>query len=361
MRIRNILHIVSAKTWGGGESAALSMCKAAHEQGYGVVAVLDSSFSHYANRFTPFAEVVCLSMHRKSFFCTVLQLRRILREKCIDVIHTHTGKNLPLAVLASYKLKTKVVAFRHNVLPNKTDLYHRILYRHIDAFLCVSSAVYDTQVATVEEKLRPRFFCVYLGIDASSPAFTKTIARPHRQDALILGFAGRIDPNKGLSVLLEALASLSDTRIRLLIAGDDSTAHAKELHRYCEINGLSQCVTWIGFQKEMQSFYSAIDVLILPTLIPEAFGLVLCEAMAAGCPVIATNIGAPCELVEHGRNDFLIPPGDSLALADGIKQFADHTQNIQPMGENGRALILQRFTMEQWKKRMNEVYHALFS
>ena len=153
----NILHIVAAKEWGGGESCALAMCKAQREEGHRVFAVFDRPSAAFGERFAPFAETRILSMRYPQAICSAFALRNFLIKKNIHVIHTHTGKVIPFAVLAGISLPTKLMAFRHNALPNKKDLLHRFLYRRTDAFLCVSKTVYEMQVKTAEPDLQSRF------------------------------------------------------------------------------------------------------------------------------------------------------------------------------------------------------------
>ena len=214
----NILHIVAAKEWGGGESCALAMCKAQREEGHRVFAVFDRPSAAFAERFAPFAETRILSMRYPQAICSAFALRNFLIKRNIHVIHTHTGKVIPFAVLAGISLPTKLMAFRHNALPNKKDLLHRFLYRRTDAFLCVSKTVYEMQAKTAEPDLQSRFYQIYNGIDTALYDRREHPVRPLRRDFLTLGYAGRIEENKGIAVLLEAMKQLRDARIVLRVA-----------------------------------------------------------------------------------------------------------------------------------------------
>ena len=356
----NILHVIAAKEWGGGESCALAMCKAQREEGHHVFAVFDSPSSIFAERFAPFAETLILSMRYPQAFCSAFTLRNFLIKKDIHVIHTHTGKVIPLAVIAGISLPTKLMVFRHNALPNKKDILHQFLYHRIDAFLCVSKIVYEMQVKTAESELQHRFHQIYNGIDAALFDRRPHPIRPVRQGILTLGYAGRIEENKGIAVLLQAMEQLRGAHVCLRVAGDFSGEYARKMRKFCREHGLDQKVTWCGFRQDMAAFYDEIDVLILPSIIPEAFGLVSCEAMYCGCPVIATRNGAQSEIVEDGESGYLVSPGSSAEIVGRLKEYLAHPQRMICMGENARSRIANNFTMDLWKKNMEKIYAAVF-
>lgn len=357
----NILHIVAAKEWGGGESCALAMCKAQREEGHRVFAVFDRPSAAFAERFAPFAEIRILSMRYPQAICSAFALRNFLIKRNIHVIHTHTGKVIPFAVLAGISLPTKLMAFRHNALPNKKDLLHRFLYRRTAAFLCVSKTVYEMQAKTAEPDLQSRFYQIYNGIDTALYDRREHPVRPLRREFLTLGYAGRIEENKGIAVLLEAMKQLRDARIVLRVAGDFSGEYARRMQQFCREHGLDEKVSWCGFRQDMAAFYDEIDILILPSIIPEAFGLVLCEAMYCGCAVIATRNGAQSEIVEDGESGYLVSPGSSAEIAARLKEYTDHPQRIAQMGENARNRIAHNFTMDLWKRNMEKIYAEVFS
>lgn len=357
----NILHIIAAKEWGGGESSALAMCKAQQEEGHRIFVVFDHVSAAFMERFAPFAETLVLSMRYPQAIASAFALGNFLRKKNIHVIHTHTGKVVPLAVLAGFFLPTKLMAFRHNVLSNKKDLLHCILYRRIDAFLCVSKTVYDVQIKTIEPRLQKRVYQICNGIDTALYDRGSHAARPIRPDALTVGYAGRIEENKGIAVLLAAMEQMRDERVVLRIAGDSSGVYAQKMQKFCQERGLNEKVSWCGFQTDMAAFFDEIDVLVLPSIVAEAFGLVLCEAMYCGCPVIATRNGAQSEIVEDGESGYLVAPASTAEIAARLKDYMEHPQSIVQMGENARNRIAQNFTMDLWKKRMEQIYAEFFN
>ena len=137
-------------------------------------------------------------------------------------------------------------------------------------------------------------------------------------DGDVLVFAGRLGPQKAVGVLLEALGRVSD--VTLVIAGDGPERAALE-RRVAEL-GLDARVRFLGSvpRETVLRLFRAADASVLPSAW-ENFPHTVVEALAVGCPVIATAVGGVPEVVRDGENGLLVPPGDSAALADAIERF----------------------------------------
>ena len=137
-------------------------------------------------------------------------------------------------------------------------------------------------------------------------------------DGDVLVFAGRLGPQKAVGVLLDALARVSE--VTLVIAGDGPERAALE-RRVAEL-GLDGRVRFLGSvpRETVLRLFRAADASVLPSAW-ENFPHTVVEALAVGCPVIATAVGGVPEVVRDGENGLLVPPGDSAALADAIERF----------------------------------------
>ncbi len=131
---------------------------------------------------------------------------------------------------------------------------------------------------------------------------------------LIIGFAGRLDPMKGLGDLLTALSRADGAlaRANLVIAGGGSERYTSRLQAQAAELGLARRVHWLGPVGEMTAFYNAIDILCLPSAYGEGTSNVLAEALACGCPCVATAVGDSAALVEF--EPFVACPEDSADL-----------------------------------------------
>jgi len=160
------------------------------------------------------------------------------------------------------------------------------------------------------------------GVAVSAPRpIDELEARPLR-----VGYAGRITPNKGLHVLVEAAARIGrPDEIEVLVAGE---AASPEDQGYLEdvrgrAGGLRMRLLGRLAEEEMQRFYAGLHVAVVPSLVPEAFGLVVAEAFAGGRPVIVSDAGALPELVRDGVDGFVVPRGDAAQLAARLQALVD--------------------------------------
>jgi glycosyltransferase involved in cell wall biosynthesis len=128
-----------------------------------------------------------------------------------------------------------------------------------------------------------------------------------------IGYLGRLAPSKGIELMLDALAPLVPQRCHVQVAGSGTAGYERELKSRCEPRG----VRFVG-RVDASRFLSTIDVLVVPSLWHEPFGLVLCEAMDAGVPVVASAVGGIPEIVAHGQSGFLFQRGNGEELRDHV-------------------------------------------
>jgi glycosyltransferase involved in cell wall biosynthesis len=117
--------------------------------------------------------------------------------------------------------------------------------------------------------------------------------------------------------------------------------------------GLEQEVRITGLLQDVRPFIAAADALALPSR-TEALSLAAIEAMALGRPVVHADVGGGAEIVDHGRNGFLFPPGDTAALADCLARLADPAARRR-MGERARETVETRFTERAMVERYEQI------
>ncbi len=146
-------------------------------------------------------------------------------------------------------------------------------------------------------------------------------------EALVVGMVGRLAPWKGQELFLRAFADAFGTsEARCVIIGSSmfgEDEYALGLHSLVGELDLQDHVEFRGFQENVWSEFARLDVLVHASLIPEPFGQVVLEGMAARVPVVVANAGGPAEIVTHGVNGLHYPMGDRAALAAALRTLAD--------------------------------------
>jgi glycosyltransferase involved in cell wall biosynthesis len=152
-------------------------------------------------------------------------------------------------------------------------------------------------------------------------------------------------PEKGLEVALRAHAKLSSPRSRLAIVGDGPDRD--RLERLSEVLGTRNQVSFLGLRDDVHLLLRASQAFVHPATWSEAFGLTIAEAMASGCPVVASRVGAVPELVNDGVDGLLVTPGDSDELASALRMLHDDAELGARLARNARRRVESRFSLER--------------
>ncbi len=170
-----------------------------------------------------------------------------------------------------------------------------------------------------------------------------------------IGVVGRLAREKGHDLVFDAFGCAVSDRpnLRMLVAGDGPERAA--LESKAARLGLASRVRFLGSVADVRGVYAALDLLVQGSHY-EAFGLVLLEAMACGCPVIATRVGGVPEVVEDGVTGTLTPAGDPGKLAAAMLQALAHPGHTRSMAAAARTRVESRFTLSHTVDLLESVY-----
>jgi len=183
-------------------------------------------------------------------------------------------------------------------------------------------------------------------------------------DSQIILYVGRFDPRKGVETLVKACASLPDSFQLYLVGGSrEDGADFKEQQRIeTLVNelGLKAVTVFTGriSQALLPAYYAIGDICVVPSYY-EPFGLVAIEAMAAGTPVIASNVGGLQHTVVHGETGLLVPPCDSKALAIAIHSLLKNPTLKESYGNAAQNWVQSRFSTQGVAAQVHELYQSL--
>lgn len=296
---------------------------------------------------------------RLFYFAEAMLLVRWTRERGIDHVHAHFANVAADVALLAARYRTAAGAplgwsFTMHGPTEFADVAGHRLARKVeeaDAVVCISDFCRSQLMALVGERHWGKLEVVHCGIDvdAFAPA---TEPRPDDAPLSVL-VLGRLVPEKGQALLLEAVAALraAGRDVRLTVLGDGPDRG--RLERLADRLGLRDVVHFGGAvpQTETAAWYQAADVFCLPSF-AEGVPVVLMEAMATGLPVVTTRIAGIPELVEDGVSGRLVPPGRADLLASALAELADDPALRRRMGEAGRRAVCEEFDIRRSALRL---------
>ena len=182
--------------------------------------------------------------------------------------------------------------------------------------------------------------------------------------APIVTVVGRLEHWKGQHVFIEAIPRVREAipEARFLIVGGpakNKPKYAPDLKARCEALDISDCVHFTGIRPDIPVVLAASDVLVLPTVTPEPFGLTVLEAMAASRPVVATEAGGPLDSVLDGTTGILVTPDDKDALAEGILRILRDADAGVEMGRQGLERVRAKFTIDRVAEEMSILFQEI--
>jgi glycosyltransferase involved in cell wall biosynthesis len=170
---------------------------------------------------------------------------------------------------------------------------------------------------------------------------------------------GRLAAGKGIEYLLEATAVLAK-RLRIQfsvnIVGDGPSR--VRLESIAKALGVQQIVSFAGHQKDVSEYLRASDLVVLPTF-REGMSISLLEAMAAGKPIVTTNIGSNKEATRNGYAAILVEPGDVAALADAVQNVIEDPKLASALSRRSRECYQEDYTLERMLSQYVRLYDEL--
>jgi glycosyltransferase involved in cell wall biosynthesis len=297
-----------------------------------------------------------------------------VRRENISIIHARSRAPAWSAWIAARRTGARFVATYHGIYNAGNALkrhYNGIMTRG-DAIIA-NSRFTAAHVSREHHIEMSRIEVIPRGIDIA--AFTpenvspERVAEVRKQWGLKAGkpvilLPGRLTRWKGQLDFVEALARLPDQEFEAVLAGDpqEREGYLAELRMAIDRAKLTQKVRIPGHCSDMPAALMVADVVVAPSIEPEAFGRVAVEAQAMGRPLVASCLGAQTETVRDGETGFLFPPGNVAELAEKIaKAISLGTGDRLAMAETQRANVLGLYTVETMCAATLSVYRRVLA
>jgi glycosyltransferase involved in cell wall biosynthesis len=371
-----VLMVMTARTVGGAEIFAEGLVSALGDSCRFTIALADHPDMHdLARRLGKRARVLTFPFDRTSRLPGVARRLQQLAAG-FDVIHlnsNHPGSRL--GILMGYVLPRggrPVVCVEQGATPMSAIEVPRAIAwslptlfrwsRHsVAQIVAVSEENRDTLVNRYRIPAQ-KITVVRNGVDLRS--FAEPAPGTLRQelglapDQPVLIVLGRLAPNKGQQYLVDAAPAIlaQFPTAHFVFAGNpDGRAHLDERIRAA---GLEDTFSLIGFRSDVANILRSSDLFVLPSL-AEGLSLAIIEALAAGLPVVATRVGGAAEIIEEGRNGFLVPPADAGALACAVNRVLSLDAVARSRLRQSALESAQPFSIDATANRMLGIYRQL--
>jgi len=290
---------------------------------------------------------------------SLLTATELIRRQQIDVVHTHLFNATLLGSLAGNLSAVPVVVTVHGMTLNPEDVaLARLVGSHL---ITVCSAAYNMGLALglPEEQIS----LVPNGVDTqrfrpdvSSAAFRQRLQIP--EDAPLVGMVARLAREKGPDQFVRAATLVAGMRpdAHFCLVGEGPLHN--DLVREIQAAHLQGRFHLVGMAADTTIVYPALDVVCLPSRI-EGQPLTLLEAMAAGRPVVATNVGGIPELVEMGETGWLVAQGDMKSMSERIVELLENPDRAREMGRAGRQRVSEHFDIRTQTARVAAIFRQL--
>lgn len=306
-----------------------------------------------------------------------LELYRLLRRLRPDIVHTHTPKPGIYGRLGGRAARVPVVVNTvHGLYATKEDsLARRAAVYGLERLAATCS---DAELVQNEEDLTTlaslrvpanRLHLLGNGIDLDrfvpGPK-TETARRRVRSElgvdeaTVLVGAVGRLVWEKGYGELFAAAKALRRRcpEVRIMVAGPSEPEKADGIAPAALADAESSGVCFVGHRKDVEDLYAAFDLYVLASH-REGFPRSAMEAAAMGLPIVATDIRGCRQVVEHGLNGLLVPPGDTRALADAVARLASDASLRSTMGLHAIAKAKREFDQRQVISLTLAIYEEL--
>lgn len=327
---------------------------------------------HWRNDFIAFWKVFCL----------------IKRERP-DIIHTHTAKAGTLGRLAALLYKVTYGLSRGIAQPKLVHTFHgHVLHSYFGKlksriFLGVEQflAFFTDKIITVGENLKKelitlkvssaeKIVTIPLGLELTKFLDIERGARNRERNYLSVGIIGRLVPVKNhrmfLDVVKKIVLDYPEEQMRFIIIGDGSMR--RQIEDYARALQIRERVEFMGWRRDLENIYQELDVVALTSL-NEGTPVCIIEALAAGVPVVAANVGAVADLLGEvceekegfavARRGILVKRADVEAFAKGIIYVRRNTGPAKLFAAQGREFVKSRYTREILLKNITSLYEQL--
>ncbi len=356
-----ILQVCSATEIGGGELHVIDLTRALIERGHELHLAIRPNAKIKAELNSLPITWHELPLKNALDIFSAKKIKTIINQHKIEIVHAHVARDYTICGIACKKTPAKLFLTRHHFNPiNSNFLYERAL-NETTGFIAVSTAV-KAEIQKAFPQLTDRISVIPNWINEQTIA---SIPKDEARNSLgitrkfAIGMIGQITPLKGQKYFIEAAQQIARGDVDFLIIGAPQTKQDKKYYQQL-LSDYRQFIVqgnlrFTGAISEIASQLTAFDIIVVPS-INEGFSLVVIEAMAAGCAVIASNVGGMVDLLEHNKTGILVQPKKAEEIKNAILRILSHPEFSLQLTTQARSAALEKYSRESVINKIENLF-----
>lgn len=363
-----ILHISSAKNFGGGEKHLVDLVKGLKKRGHEVfLAVPDKSPILEKLEDFPAENILRVKIKNSSDILAAFKIAKFIKQNEIEIVHAHAAKDyLPASVAVRFAKTAKIVLTRHVLFSMKRA--QKFALSNVSKVIAVSAAVEANLKRTFPAK---KIVKIPNGIEIEKWAQIdkEKLFREFRFlhdipfDISLVGTVGELKRLKGQQDFVFAANEVAKKfpETHFVIVGTDNTFKKdfrRELKRLVKVFGLEDRFLFLNWVEDTAPLLAAMDIFVSASH-SESFGLAILEAMASGKAIVATETEGARELLENGKSGKLVAVKEPLKLAETIGEFLSDEKMRENFGTEAQIIARENFSLEKMIERTEKVYESV--
>jgi glycosyltransferase involved in cell wall biosynthesis len=362
-----ILHLLAPAPVGGLETVVSTLAAAQRRAGHTVVVAPTLSgpgdgWNFAASLENTDVELVPLTVPRRGYLLERSLIRGLCRSRGVNIVHTHGYRSDIVGGHAGHESNVPIVTTVHGFTgggwKNRGyEALQRFVFRRFDAVVAVSRPQADElRSSGVPGR---RLHIVPNALAAHPAPLSRADARRALElpaEGVLAGWVGRVSREKGVDVFIDALSSITDRVIQGAILGDGPERGIEAARTESIAPGR---FLWLGAVPDAARYFAAFDVFVLSSR-AEGLPMVLLEAMAAGTPIVTTNVGGIPDLLSPAEG-MLVAPDDPKALAAAIRATLDDRAATSARARAARLRQRAEFDVGPWSARYEAIYRDLLA
>ncbi|MDH4028066.1 MAG: glycosyltransferase family 4 protein [Nitrospirota bacterium] len=337
--------------WGGQEIRILRESAGMRQRGHNVIIAAHPESGLFARAVKDGLETVPVKFRRRDLFRIIPFFKKLIEEKKIDIVNTHSSKDswlvLPAARLA--RNRPLVIRTRHLSTPVHRGIANMFLYNYLPHFVITTGKAIREQLININGFNADRIVSIPTGVDtdAFDPQKVRGDLRKElslAQETPLIGMVSVLRSWKGHIHFINSIPYIIRKRpdARFIIAGEGP--HRRSIEKTIDEVDARGCLYLLGHRDDISNVMSSLDILVHPSYANEGVPQSVLQAMAMRIPVIASDLAPLKEVVRDGITGLITPVNDPEKLAAGILKLLENKELASGMAETAKKLIEKEYS-----------------